>query len=100
MCSSDLAILDVVPFSSANNVHGVLTDSFGTSKYNSTTLSTPLNNTRGFFSALYQGATSQSWYDLSFGTDSTLYTKQGWDNVTGVGTPNGLKFVTDIANKK
>ena len=94
------AIDDVVPFSTANNVHGVIKDSFGTSSYNATTLATPLNNTRGFYSALYEGDSTKSWYDLTFGTDSTLYTKQGWDNVTGVGTPNGLKFVTDIANKK
>ncbi len=94
------AIYDVVPFNTSNNVHGVLKDAYGTSQYNATELATPLDNTRGFYSALYQGASSLSWYDLTFGTDSTLYTKQGWDNVTGVGTPNGLKFVTDIANKK
>jgi subtilase family serine protease len=94
------AVLDVVPFSTASNVHGVLTDAYGTYQETATALATPLNYTRGFYSALYQGASSKSWYDLTFGTDSTLYTEQGWDNVTGVGTPNGLKFVTDIANKK
>jgi subtilase family serine protease len=94
------AVLDVVPFSTADNVHGVIKDSFGTYAVNATELATPLDYTRYFYSALYQGASSHSWYALTFGTDSTLYTKQGWDNVTGVGTPNGLKFVTDIANKK
>src|ERR1035437_8990637 len=94
------AVLDVVPFSTASNVNGVLTDAYGTYQETATALATPLNYTRGFYSALYQGASSKSWYDLTFGTDSTLYTEQGWDNVTGVGTPNGLKFVTDIANKK
>lgn len=94
------AIYDVVPFSTANNVHGVLTDSSGTSQETSTWLAAPLDYTRGFYSALYQGASSKSWYDLTFGTDSTLFTKVGWDNVTGVGTPEGLVFVTDIANKK
>ena len=94
------AIKDVVPFSTANNVHGTLTDQYGTYLESSTTLAAPLSYTRGFYSALYQGASSHSWYDLTFGTDSTLFTKQGWDNVTGWGTPNGLSFVTAIANKK
>lgn len=94
------AIKDVVPFNTANNVRGVLTDQYGTYQETSTELAAPLAYTRGFYSALYQGATSMSWYDLTFGTDSTLYTKQGWDNVTGWGTPNGLTFVTDIANRK
>ncbi len=94
------AIDDVVPFSTPNNVHGVLKDAYGTYQETATELATPLDYTRGFYSALYQGASTKSWYDLTFGTDSTLFTKTGWDNVTGVGTPNGLKFVTDIANKK
>jgi subtilase family serine protease len=93
------AVLDVVPFSTNNNVHGVLTDEFGTSEENATELAGPLEYTRGFYSALYQ-TSSTAWYDLTFGTDSSLFTKQGWDNVTGVGTPNGWKFVTAIANKK
>ncbi|ABF42142.1 physarolisin II [Candidatus Koribacter versatilis Ellin345] len=94
------SIKDVVPFNTANNVRGVLTDAYGTYEESSTTLAAPLAYTRGFYSALYQGASSHSWYDLTFGTDSTLFTKQGWDNVTGWGTPNGLNFVTAIANKK
>lgn len=94
------AILDVVPYSTANNVHGVITDSFGTFAENANELAAPLDYTRYFYSALYQGSSSKSWYALTFGTDSTLFTQRGWDNVTGVGTPNGLKFVTDIANKK
>ena len=29
---------------------------------------------------------------VSFGTDNGLHTKAGWDNVTGVGTPNAKAF--------
>jgi hypothetical protein len=29
---------------------------------------------------------------VSFGTDSSLKTAAGWDNVTGVGTPNAQAF--------
>ncbi len=94
------AIYDVVPFSTANNVHGVIGDASGTYQETATELAIPLDYTRGFYSALYQDPSSASWFDITFGTDSTLFTKRGWDNVTGVGTPNGLKFVTDVANKK
>jgi hypothetical protein len=45
---------------------------------------------------LYQG-TSTRWYSLSFGTDSSLTLGPGWDNVTGLGTPNGGNFVTAVA---
>jgi len=48
-----------------------------------------------FTSAFYQG-TSTRWYDIGFGLDSTLTTGPGWDNVTGVGTPNGATFVNAI----
>jgi len=37
---------------------------------------------------------SNDWYVLTFGTDSSLYTAKGWDNVTGLGVPNGWNFVT------
>jgi len=48
-----------------------------------------------FTSAFYQG-TSTRWYGLGFGLDSTLVTGPGWDNVTGVGTPNGANFINAI----
>jgi len=48
-----------------------------------------------FTSAFYEG-TSTRWYGIGFGLDSTLTTGSGWDNVTGVGTPNGANFVNAI----
>jgi len=58
-------------------------------------LAQPLENTTTFLSALYHGSSTR-WYDLTFGTDSSLVTAPGWDNVTGLGTPNGLKFVQAV----
>jgi len=49
-----------------------------------------------FTSAFYQSASSKRWYTLGFGSDSSLVTGPGWDNVTGVGTPNGANFVNAI----
>jgi subtilase family serine protease len=58
-------------------------------------LAQPLENTSFFVSALFQGSTSD-WFVLTFGTDSSLFTGPGWDNVTGLGTPNGAKFVQGV----
>ena len=58
-------------------------------------LAQPLENTSFFVSALFQGSTSD-WFVLTFGTDSSLVTGPGWDNVTGLGTPNGAKFVQGV----
>ena len=51
-----------------------------------------------FTGAFYKG-TSSRWYAISFGTDSTLLVTNGWDNVTGVGTPNGAAFVNGVVNQ-
>ncbi len=49
-----------------------------------------------FTSAFYQSASSKRWYAIGFGLDSTLITGPGWDNATGVGTPNGANFINAI----
>jgi subtilase family serine protease len=59
-------------------------------------LAAPLGNTIDYVSALYNG-TSTRWYVLTFGTDSSLTTGPGWDNVTGLGTPNGANFVSAVS---
>jgi subtilase family serine protease len=58
-------------------------------------LAEPLQSTNFFVSALAQGTTSD-WFVFTFGTDSSLSTGPGWDNVTGLGTPNGAKFVQGV----
>ena len=58
-------------------------------------LAAPLENTTDYVSALYNG-TSTRWYVITFGTDTSLTTGPGWDNVTGLGTPNGASFVTAV----
>ena len=91
------AVTDVVPVGSATNVSGTITTSDGTTNLSAADLAAPLGNTTTFFSAFYNSATSTRWYVLTFGTDSSLTTATGWDNVTGVGTPNGVNFVNAIA---
>jgi subtilase family serine protease len=59
-------------------------------------LGTPQAPTTKFVSALYQSESSTRWDVLTFGTDSSLATGPGWDNVTGLGTPNGMTFINKV----
>lgn len=91
------AVTDIVPVGSATNVTGMID---GT-PISADQLAAPLSNTTTYYSALFNippewGAIS-GWLVLTFGTDSSLTTAPGWDNVTGVGTPNGLNFINAIA---
>lgn len=90
------AVSDVTDISSANNVVGSITDANGTADYTSDQLVAPLGNTTSYVSAFYNSPFSTRWFVISFGTDTSLTTGPGWDNVTGVGTPNGAAFVNAI----
>jgi len=91
------AVNDIAPFASPNNVTGTITTPSGTINLTADQLAGPLQNTTQYYSALYNSPFSTRWFVLTFGTDSSLVTAPGWDNVTGVGTPNGQAFVTAIA---
>jgi subtilase family serine protease len=56
----------------------------------------PANTTKFFVSTLFQSAASTRWDVFTFGTDSSLATGPGWDNVTGLGTPNGQNFIEAV----
>jgi subtilase family serine protease len=105
------AINDVVPVSSSTNVTGYVVDSSGTTGYTSDTLLAPLYTTTDYYSALWNanaalivprsGAPLLGQYAvLSFGTDSSLTVTPGWDNVTGLGVPNGLVFLNAAASAR
>jgi subtilase family serine protease len=103
------AITDVVPVGSTTNVTAAIRETTGTNHYNA-------NGLMGgaapgtFISALFDDPFAEdTTYVVSFGTDCAtlpstdfdgnscntpagLHTKVGWDNVTGVGTPNGKAF--------
>lgn len=87
------ALSDVLAVSSPNNVTGTIDGTV----FSAAQLAAPLGNTTAFYSALYNSPFSTRWFVISFGTDSSLVTGPGWDNVTGVGTPDGLNFVNAVA---
>lgn len=93
------AIYDIRQVVSPDDVRGVIHTASGTTLTETVAeLGAPRFGTQGFVSAMLQGA-SGSWYVLTFGTDSSLTVKQGYDNVTGLGVPNGLAFVEAVTGK-
>ena len=56
------------------------------------------NTTRFFVSALRQSASTTRWHVFTFGADSSLATGPGWDDVTGLGTPNGGAFISAVVD--
>jgi subtilase family serine protease len=87
------AISDIVPVTSATNVTGSVQDSHGTKKYSAARLAEATPSERDFVSALWDIVTDvETTAVVSFGTDPGLNTAPGWDNMTGVGTPNAQAF--------
>ena len=86
-------ITDVVAVTSPDNVTGTIDGTL----VGAGSLAAPLGNTTSFVSALYNSPFSTRWFVITFGTDTSLTTGVGWDNVTGLGTPNGEAFVNTVA---
>ena len=89
---------DVLPLPGPANVTGSVTDPKGTTNYSATALSQPLFTTTEFVSSLWNAGDGY-YYNLSFGTDSSLTVTQGWDNVTGYGTPNLGRALLEVGAK-
>jgi subtilase family serine protease len=102
-------IFDIVPTYIGNNVSGAITDSSGSTGYNPNAVLGGYGVPGHFISAIWDYEVFQDTaLVISFGTDcdaaygygyitecnssTALHTKLGWDNVTGVGTPNGQAF--------
>jgi subtilase family serine protease len=91
------AMNDVLPSSSPTNVAGTVVDSNGATFYSAAELAAPLENADQFVSAFWP--IGGEFLELTFGTDSSLTTAKGWDNVTGYGTPLGLAFIEAAAKQ-
>ena len=85
-------IRDVKAVGSASNVHGTV----NATPWSADQLAAPLFNTTTYYSALYNSPFSTRWFVITFGTDTGLTTGPGWDNVTGLGVPDGAAFVNAI----
>ncbi len=91
------AVSDILQLNGPANVTGIIKNPPNPLlKETATALAAPLGNSTSFVSALYNSPASTRWDVITFGTDTGLTTGPGWDNVTGVGTPNGLKFINGV----
>ena len=95
------AITDIIPVSNAWNVKGkIFNPPQPVLVETAADLAQPLENTTTFLSTLYHELPVDGgpdiWWVLTFGTDSSLVTAPGWDNVTGLGVPNSLEFVKAV----
>jgi subtilase family serine protease len=90
------AFNDVRPYSSPTNVTGTVSNARGSIFYSAARLAGPLEKSQKFYSAFWDFGLG-GFFDLTFGTDSSLTSGIGWDNVTGMGTPNGLAFIRAVA---
>jgi subtilase family serine protease len=89
--------VNVKEASTLHNVTGIIEDPPSPPIFwSAPALGEPQPPTTRFVSALYQSPESTRWDVLTFGTDSSLATGPGWDNVTGLGTPNGVTFIRDV----
>jgi len=90
-------IYDIVPQTSKTNVKASIQESTGTNKY---TAAEVAGVTGPFVDAIWDYPWIQDTpLGITFGTDSGLKTKKGWDNVTGVGVPNGQAFADSFYGK-
>ena len=94
MDSAAITDVNVTEADTLLNVVGLVIDPPASPLFESATfLAAPEPPTTRFVSALFQSASSTRWDVFTFGTDSSLATGPGWDDVTGLGTPNGAAFV-------
>ena len=90
-------IRDVLPISSKTNVTASMQEATGVTKFSAPQVAWDITGVK-FISAIWDFAWDEyTAYDMTFGTDSSLTVKKGWDNVTGLGTPNAQAFADYFA---
>ncbi|HVJ53126.1 MAG TPA: S53 family peptidase [Aliidongia sp.] len=97
------ALTDIVPIVASkakDNTSGSIVATDPSTGFKTTTTFDPaqlldLDQTQpeGFVGTLAPSVGLVELADLAFGSDSSLMATTGWDNATGWGVPNGLKFI-------
>jgi subtilase family serine protease len=96
LSSNAITDVNLTAADTKNNVTGtILNPPNPTQTVSAAALGGPQAPTTRFVSALFQSSAT-NWDVLTFGTDSSLSTNSGWDNVTGLGTPNGQTFINQV----
>ncbi len=90
------AVYDIVPVTSKTNVTASIQEPTGTNKYNAAAVAGVASGE--FVSAIWDYVFLQDTaFVITFGTDPGLTTHKGWDDVTGVGSPNAQAFADAFA---
>lgn len=94
-------IKDVQTTSDLNNYNpvGLITDSSGITEYSTDDLFPGILYAQKQFPAAIWPLDAEDALVISFGTDSSLTVKGGWDHVTGYGEPNGLPFFKALSSQ-
>lgn len=92
------SISDIRQVSIPDNVTGVITTPTGTTNLSPADISFPNAETRRFVNILAADSAGDL-LNLTFGTDSSLVVGNGWDNVTGLGTPNAPAFIQRLVKQ-
>jgi subtilase family serine protease len=99
LCDDAIIDVNLTAADTSHNVTGVIYNPPNPPQFLSAlSLAEPEPPTTRFVSAISENPVSTHWDVLTFGTDSSLATGPGWDNVTGLGTPNGAKFIQQVVN--
>jgi subtilase family serine protease len=96
-------VSDIVPRSSADDTTAVIEESSAvTHRYNTAqTLEVVPSLFGSFYSTIWDDpAAANTSLDVSFGEDYYLKAKVGWDDMTGLGTPNAKAFADWFAPAK
>ncbi len=90
------AVYDIVPITSKTNVTASIKEPTVTNHYTPAQVGGVTSG--AFVSAIWDYADlADTALVITFGTDPGLTTHKGWDNVTGVGTPNAKAFADAFA---
>ena len=81
-------IQDVLPITGPANVTGSSTSKYGTFNFSADDLAEPLLIDSGQYTTAFWNLGYGTFGVLTFGADSSLNVTEGWDAVTGYGTPN------------
>jgi hypothetical protein len=95
------AITDIVPYSSADDITAVVEDSPSVNHRYDAPLTMALfpGLPFGKFYSAIADDPSGGVFGISFGGDYHLRVRVGWDEVTGLGTPNAKAFADWFAPK-
>lgn len=88
-------LVDVKPLGNANDITGSVTIKHKTTDYSTLDIfNSAVEQNTVFVGAVYVGFPG---FAIGFGLDSSLTATTGWDDATGYGTPDGLKFINAVA---